>query len=215
MVLEGQRENIDPVLSLISNRFSRVNPNYISWVSLIFAFLAGLFFYLSEPSFELINYYLFFGSLFVFLNGLFDAIDGKVAKNANKVSKKGDFLDHAIDRYADIFIVGGLTFSAWCDIKIGFLAIVGVLMTSYMGTQSQAIGHKREYSGVLGRADRIVLLMVAPVIQHIFLRMDLSLPLGFSLLEWVLIYIAIMGNFTAIQRFYGTIRWFEKRDKKN
>jgi archaetidylinositol phosphate synthase len=81
-----------------------------------------------------------------------------------------------------------------------------------MGTQSQAVGYKREYSGLLGRADRLVLLMVAPIIQHILLHYSgLTLIYGFYLLEWLLIYFAVVGNITAIQRFYLTLRWFKKK----
>ena len=146
---------------------------------------------------------------FVFLNGFFDAIDGKVAKLTNKTSKRGDFLDHAIDRYADVFIVGGLALSAWCTYPmIGLLAVVGMLLTSYMGTQAQAIGYKRDYSGLLGRADRLVLMMVAPIVQHIFLIYNIQLPY-LNLLSWVLVYFAVMGNLTAIQRFYSTLKWFK------
>lgn len=211
MVLDSQREKVDPVLLIIAKWFSGVNPNVLTWISVVFAFIAGLFFYFSSPNFELLNYFLFAAALFVFLNGFFDAIDGKVAKLTHKISKRGDFLDHALDRYADVFIVGGLALSSWCRWpSIGLLAIVGMLLTSYMGTQSQAIGHKREYSGLLGRADRLVLLMIAPLVQHILLHYDLQILWGFYLLEWVLIYFAVVGNITAVQRFYSTLRWFRK-----
>jgi len=210
MVLDKQRTNIDPLLSIFAKHFKRLNPDVISVVSLVFSVIAGLLFYLSTPEEELTNYFLYGASLFVFLNGLFDAIDGKVAKMTNKTSAHGDFLDHVIDRYADVFIVGGLALSTWCDLRIGFLAIIGMLLTSYMGTQSQAVGYKRNYSGLLGRADRLVLLMVAPVLQHIFLVVDIQLPFGLNLLEYVLIYFAVIGNITALQRFLDTILWFRK-----
>jgi len=213
MVIENQRGNIDPLLSVIAKRFSKINPNALTWISLIFAFIAGLFFFFSSPKLESINYYLFGAALFVFLNGLFDAIDGKVAKLTNKASKRGDFLDHAIDRYADVFMVGGLALSSWCDTRIGLLAIVGMLLTSYMGTQAQAIGHKRDYSGLLGRADRLVLLMISPIIQHLLIHYNFQMPLNFSLLEWVLIYFAVMGNITAVQRFHSTLKWFKINPK--
>lgn len=211
MVLDNQRKNVDPVLSRIAKKFTLFSPNTLTYISLLFAFLAGLFFYYSTPEKELTNYFLFFATFFIFLNGFFDAIDGKVAKLTKKASDKGDFLDHAIDRYADVLIVGGLALSSWCDLRIGFLAIVGMLLTSYMGTQAQAIGYKRDYSGILGRADRLVLLMITPIIQHILLYYSYKLPFSFTLLEWVLIYFALMGNITALQRFYSTIKWFKKK----
>lgn len=213
MVLNNQRENIDPLLSKLAKLFTGFNPNVLTFLSLIFAVIAGLFFFFSKPENELSNYFLFGASLFVFLNGFFDAIDGKVAKLTNKTSKMGDFLDHAIDRYADVLMVGGLALSSWCDTRIGFVAITGMLLTSYMGTQSQAIGYKRNYSGLLGRADRLVLLMVAPIIQHILLIFDIQIIYMFNLLDWILIYFAVMGNVTAIQRFFTTLKWF--KNKKN
>lgn len=86
-----------------------------------------------------------------------------------------------------------------------------MLLTSYMGTQAQAISSKRDYTGILGRADRLVFLMLAPVIQHVLnFYLIFELPLGLFLLEWVLIYFAFMGNVTALQRFYSTFMWLKK-----
>jgi archaetidylinositol phosphate synthase len=77
-----------------------------------------------------------------------------------------------------------------------------------MGTQAQAVGHKRDYSGLLGRADRLVLLIVFPIIQHLGLGFSLQLPWDITIIELVLVYFAVVGNITAIQRFYITLRWF-------
>ena len=130
MVLDKKRDSVDPVLFVIAKRFSKVNPDVLTWLALLFAVLSGIFFYFSSVEMELLNYYLFFAALFVFLNGLFDAVDGKVAKIANKTSLRGDFLDHALDRYADVFMVGGLALSSWCRPSIGLLSVIGMLLTS-------------------------------------------------------------------------------------
>jgi archaetidylinositol phosphate synthase len=217
MVLDNQRENVDPILTPIAKHLIKVNPNLLTCISLLFAFLAGLLFFLSSPDDKLVYYYLSGASIFVFLNGLFDAIDGKVAKLANKTSKRGDYLDHALDRYADVFIVGGLALSPWLKAHpyIGLLAIVGMLLTSYMGTQAQAIGYKREYSGLLGRADRLVLLMIAPIVQILlFYFFNIGLILNLYLLEWTMLYFALVGNITAFQRFYITLKAFNSKIKK-
>lgn len=215
MVLDSKRKNVDPILTKIAKRLINVNPNLLSVLSLVAAFIAGVFFYLSSPKLELLNYYLYFAVLFVFINGFLDAIDGKVAKLSNKASLKGDFIDHAIDRYADVFIVAGIALSPWCRYNsIGLFAIIGMLLTSYMGTQAQAIGYKREYSGLLGRADRLALLMVIPIIQHILIIYNIfEFDLYFyslNLMEIVLIYFAVVGNITAIQRIMSVLRFFKK-----
>jgi archaetidylinositol phosphate synthase len=214
MVLDRTRDRADPALTMIAKRFTRINPNLLTWFALLFSVIAGGFFYFSNPTTELQNYFLFFAALFVLLNGLFDAIDGKVAKLTNKATARGDFLDHALDRYADVFIIGALALSPWCRPPIGLLAVIGVLLTSYMGTQAQAIGYKRDYSGLLGRADRLALLIVFPIIQHIALHSALLLPWNITIMELVIVYFAVVGNITAIQRFYITLRWFRGEFRK-
>jgi archaetidylinositol phosphate synthase len=212
MVLDRTREIADPFLIVIAKRFSHINPDILTVFALVFAGVAGVFFYFSNPAGELEKYFLFIAAFFVFLNGLFDAIDGKVAKLTNKASARGDFLDHALDRYADVIMVGGLALSPWCHHQsIGLLAITGMLLTSYMGTQAQAIGYKRDYSGLLGRADRLAFLMIFPLIQYIALHYSFQFPWNSTILEVVLIYFAVIGNITAIQRFYSTLKWFKKK----
>ena len=95
--------------------------------------------------------------------------------------------------------------------------MVGMLLTSYMGTQSQAVGYQRVYGGLLGRADRLVLLMIAPVLHHFLFIMNITISETFNVLELVLIILAIIGNITAIQRFYLTMKWFntKKERRKN
>jgi len=214
MVLDNQRDNVDPILNRFAKFFIHFNPNALSFISLIFAFLSGVFFYFSSPDLELINFYICFAALFVFLNGFFDAIDGKVAKITEKTSIKGDFIDHAFDRFSDVLILGGLALSPWCRDQyfIGLIAVAGMLLTSYMGTQSQAVGAKRNYAGLLGRADRLVLLIIAPVLQHILLYIyGFDLLFGNNLLTWILVYFAIMSIITAVQRFFSTLMWFKEK----
>ena len=212
MVLDGQRGKADFALTPVARKLINVNPNYISWLGLILAFLSGLIFYLS---FE-IHYLLLVGAAVVLISGYFDALDGKVAKLAGKASVKGDYLDHVFDRYADVFMIGGVAVSAWCNPYIGMLALIGVLLTSYMGTQAQAVGAPRLYAGLLGRADRVVLSTLFPVIQ--FIMIWAGYPLieisGYSLswMEIMMIWFAVVGNLTAVQRAIVTWKNLSKKD---
>jgi archaetidylinositol phosphate synthase len=201
LVLDAKRERADPFLEPIARRLVRVDPNVVSVVAIVLAFMAeGAFFY-SPDSWE---YLLPLGAVLVILSGFFDALDGKIARLANKASKKGDFVDHVLDRYADVFMIGDVAISAWCDPTIGILAVVGVLLTSYMGTQAQAIGAGRLYAGLLGRADRVVLLTAVPLLQWaIMFHTSGWFSIGgwtFSLMELMMVYFAVVGNLTAVQR---------------
>ncbi|MGN1044481.1 MAG: CDP-alcohol phosphatidyltransferase family protein [Candidatus Methanomethylophilaceae archaeon] len=205
MVLDTQRARVDFLLTPVAKKLINVNPNTISWLGLITAFVSGVLMYLSHDN----HWLLLAGAAVVILSGYFDALDGKIAKLSGKASKKGDYLDHVFDRYADLFMIGGVAISAWCNIYIGLLALVGVLLTSYMGTQAQAVGAPRLYAGLLGRADRVVLSTVFPVIQFVMCMIGLGtiqiMDWSISWMEIMVIYFAVMGNVTAIQR--AIITW--------
>ena len=154
MVLDSKRGKVEFILMPLAKGLTRFSPNTISGISLVIAFLAALATFYSPEHWQIL---LPLAAILVLVSGLFDALDGKVARLTGKTSKRGDFLDHVLDRYADVLMIGAVAVSAWCNPYLGMAAIIGVLLTSYMGTQAQAVGAGRKYSGLLGRADRIVL----------------------------------------------------------
>ncbi|OLC03766.1 MAG: hypothetical protein AUG84_00175 [Chloroflexi bacterium 13_1_20CM_4_66_7] len=206
MVLDRYRAAADRFLTPVAVRLIKVNPDTISWTGVTAAIGAGVGFFLGGPGF------LSVALVLLLLSSYLDALDGKVAKLAGKASARGDFLDHVLDRYADVFLIGGVAFSAYCQLWIGTLALLGVLLTSYMGTQAQAVGQGRRYAGVLGRADRLVLLFIGGLVQ---LLVSPSGGVGWGVrplllqpLEWFILGFAVLGHATAVQRAWLTWRGF-------
>jgi archaetidylinositol phosphate synthase len=77
-------------------------------------------------------------------------------------------------------------------------------MTSYLGTQAQAVGLDRVYGGLVGRADRLVIVVAVTLLVPV-------LPDGLTMLSlgavgWLLVFFAVVGHFTALQRFYYSMR---------
>jgi archaetidylinositol phosphate synthase len=165
-----------------------ITPNVFSMLAILAALAAGIAFYMS---------WIALGVVLVFANALSDSLDGSLARALKVESRRGDFLDHVLDRYADIFIITGIFAGGAVSWPIGVFALTGVLMASYMGTQAQAVGIGRYYGGVLGRADRLVLLILAGFLD-LFL---FSAPLNTPFLGWLLLLFGILGHYTAIQRF--------------
>src|SRR5256884_6022827 len=140
----------------------RVNPNVVSWVAFLAAVGAGVSFFIGGRGF------LGLALVLILANSYLDALDGKIAKMAGKASARGDFLDHVLDRYADVFILGGIAFNAmYCHLEVGMLALLGVLLTSYMGTQAQAVGQGRGDGGGLGRGGRLRVPFLGGVVSLI------------------------------------------------
>ena len=173
----------------------------ISFLSLITAITAGYSFYIVEEDLANKNY-LLIGSGMVFLTAVLDALDGIVARKRDLSSKRGDLVDHTLDRVADIIIIGGIALGAVVQTEIGFGAIIGVLMLSYMGTQAQAVGAGREYAGLLGRADRLIVLMLVPIINYFNNE--------HNYMELMCYTFAIVCTLSAIYRFQRI--WIELKD---
>jgi archaetidylinositol phosphate synthase len=166
----------------------RITPNVLTIAALIASAVAGILFALRLEIWAIIA---------VAVNAFCDAMDGAVAREMKSQSLRGDFLDHAVDRYADIFIITGIFASGLVPWQIGVLALTGVLMSSYLGTQAQAVGVGRYYGGVLGRADRLVLIMVVGIV-YVFFPMTFY---GLNWMGWLLLLFGVFGHYTAFQRF--------------
>ena len=197
MVLDSYRGTADKFLIPLSKPFMKINPNTISLFSLIFAGLTGLLFYLG-------GVLILASFVTLLLSALFDAIDGKVARMRGLSSKRGDLMDHVLDRYSDILIMLGFVFSIHAQMWIGLLAVIGVLLTSYLGVQSQALGLRRNYSGILGRADRLVLMLLFILLQFFIAYHAVLYSILITPINILLIWFAIAGNITAVMRFRDT-----------
>ncbi len=100
------REKLYPVLSSFFNRCADalnrkgITPNQLTLAGGALSLLAGIFFSSSG---------LFTGALVMLLAGICDAVDGALARLSGKASKFGAFFDSTMDRFADGFLLAGLT----------------------------------------------------------------------------------------------------------
>jgi archaetidylinositol phosphate synthase len=208
MVLNKFRAAGERMLMPLAGRLAPGGADRLTWISMLMAIGAGVSFAFAGPSRPL---WLVVGAVLVLGNALLDALDGIVARITASASPAGNFLDHVIDRYADLAILTGLALSGFGDPRLGLLAVTGVFLTSYMGTQAEAVGLSRDYGGVLGRADRLILLTAVPPIQAALsiAGWDVSstvvgpfgAALSITLVGWLLAAFGVLGHITALQRF--------------
>lgn len=207
MVLDNYRTTLDWWLVPLAKGLRRVHPDVFTWTSLAVAAVGGVAFWKSGPSATGLRLLLVAWAC-VGANSVLDLLDGKVAQLTGKATARGDYLDHAVDRFSDTLFLLGLAYSPWVRLDLGVLALVGTLLTSYMGTQAQAVGLRRDYRGLLGRADRMVLLLVIPLAQWVLTVRGYGVPGFRSLLEVMVAYFAFMGFLTTLQRFAAGLRGF-------
>lgn len=196
MDTEQSKEKFGKALSPFVSVAQRVglSANQVSVLSFVVALAAaGSFFYATTAGFIA-------GVVLMVVSGTLDVVDGELARATGTASARGDMLDHTLDRFSDVALIVGVAggLDAW---MLGTFAVVGVLLTSYMGTQAQAVGAGRDYGGFLGRATRFGLLMAGGLIHPFAPSVWL-----FTMLEWVLVVFAVAGTATALQRFWHSWR---------
>ena len=98
----------------------------------------------------------------VLFAGLFDALDGAVARESNRMSSFGGFLDSTLDRLSESAIFVGIVFfyaasSRPYEALLAGVAMTFSLMTSYSRARAEGLGFECEV-GLLERAGRVVIL---------------------------------------------------------
>jgi phosphatidylglycerophosphate synthase len=131
------------------------------------------------------------GGILVLAGGMFDVLDGVVARVNGKSSKFGAFLDSVLDRYSDALILLAIAWNLgkqanYPGVALCLLTLVGAFLISYSRARAEGLGESCKY-GLMERPERVVLISLGAITGYI-------MPL-----LWMLV---ILTHFTVIQRIY-------------
>jgi phosphatidylglycerophosphate synthase len=212
MAFEKARDAHTKLLKPIVDRMANVDPSTLTWISVLFA--AGCCYLIATAGRDADGGWRLLGAFaLLFIAAELDALDGAVARAYDKVSKYGDWLDHTIDRVVDLALLIAIGINtAWAGPTwLGFAAATMTLLGSYMGTQAQSVGLKRNYGG-FGRADRLVTTFVGLLLGAIMafngtedfgnldIRADLFGMIPINALSAVLLISLVGGIWTFLKR---------------
>ncbi|MFW9962248.1 MAG: CDP-alcohol phosphatidyltransferase family protein [Candidatus Sifarchaeia archaeon] len=165
---------------------SGARPNSITYFSLLLAYLAALFL-------NLIGSAIIFGIL-VFFSGLFDGVDGAVARERKIESDIGAFTDSVIDKISEILILGSIALEYsgiyFLNLRVEMWVIISIsgwLLTSYTRSRASSLGVSDLDIGLGGRSERLFTLVVFSVLDQLL---------------WGLVVVSMLGILTAMYRFY-------------
>jgi phosphatidylglycerophosphate synthase len=132
--------------------------------------------------------------------GLLDALDGAIARAQNKTSRYGDFLDHFLDRVSDSALLIGWAWGAGVRPILIVIALAGVLLVGYLGTQIEATFGQRSYEGT-GRAEFLLGLIVFAITGLLarVLQWDVRL-FGLNIPELLIVLLLVSVFLTLTQR---------------
>jgi archaetidylinositol phosphate synthase len=198
-MLTKLKKKVQQLLSTEARIVHRVGltPNMISVLGIVLSVLAAVAYAMGfgQPLLLLVAVFLLLTS------GFFDTLDGVLARNFHQATVFGGFFDSLLDRYADAIVYSGIIIGGLCDVSWGLAALAGSMLVSYSRARAEAAGIKMESVGLAERAERMLILAVASIAAFFWL----------PALNWGIIVLAILSNFTVLQRGLHAYRWLKKK----
>ncbi|MFX1257176.1 MAG: CDP-alcohol phosphatidyltransferase family protein [Promethearchaeota archaeon] len=155
-----------PVVKLIAKCLSKigVTPNLATIIMFIMAIISFI-------------YLIFFNNLllfaiFVFMCGIFDGVDGAIARIKNKATPFGGFFDSIMDRFSEFVIFLALLLYCWeqllwnlFDMKIIiFISFLATIMISYSRARAETLYEGDFDIGIMARSERLFYLVIVSIV---------------------------------------------------
>src|SRR5271165_4799354 len=181
----------DKIIRLIVHALalSKIHPNVLTFLGLLINIAAAVL--LAAGRFRAAG--------FVIIGaGLFDMVDGRVARETNRVTRFGGFFDSVLDRYSDLALLMGLlvyyaSINRFFYVVLTAIVMTGSVMVSYTRARAENTIPKCKV-GFLERPERVVLLIIGALADRM------------APVLWV---IAVLSNITVIHRMIFT--WQETK----
>jgi hypothetical protein len=208
--LFGLRYSYLRLLNRVGDKLIFIHPDLMSFIAFFTALITGFFYYKSgeTPVFLLVNAFLIL--LGITLTTLVELLSMKRAK----FTIINEIIYALPDRYADLLILVGISFSSLCDIRIGFVASITVLLISYSGMLGKALGVSWQHQGPLGKTDRSVILIAASILQYLLSGAGVPsvfiLGRNYTIMELCMIIFMVLGQLTVLMRTKGILEDVKK-----
>lgn len=179
---EGAQVILRRIISVLI--FFKVRPNHLTFFGFIISM--GVAYYFAMGQFRL-------AGVVLIIAGLFDMVDGMVARKLGQETPFGAFFDSIMDRYSDLIMYLGLIIYYGRADRINYVVLVGIVMmgsvlTSYARARAECLIPKCKV-GFLERPERIVLLLIGSF---------------YAFMDPVIWVIAILSNWTVVHRILYT-----------
>lgn len=178
---------------------TRINPNYLTFIGLLINVGAAVLFGYGNADNQVSLFR--WAAITIIGAGVFDMVDGRVARATGQVTEFGGFFDSVIDRYSDVALYFGLLVyyaraNRFFYIVLTAIVMMTSVMISYTRARAEVLIPKCKV-GFMERPERIVLVIIGGLFNHM------------APVLWV---IAVIGNITVIHRIWYTYQQTRTRD---
>ena len=218
---------IDPVVRGLIKM--GITPNHVTATGLFINIIAAVVLIYGAAHDERGNYsYVGWAGVIILFAGLFDMLDGQVARIGKMTSRYGALFDSVLDRYSELIVLLGICYylilqGYFFSSLFGFIALIGSMMVSYVRARAEGLGIECKV-GFMQRPERVILISAGAIFCGIFSYFSgdyklyisgLSVPVFEPIIILVipLVIVAVFSNITAIGRLNHCRKILNKEDK--
>jgi len=229
----GQRivyKGIHPFIKLLIKM--GVTPNLITVIGLGLNFLAAIvFIYGAEWGERSDHSYVGWAGAIILFAGLFDMIDGRLARLGNMANPFGALFDSVVDRYSEMIMFLGIIYylishDYFLSSLFAFIAMIGSVMVSYTRARAEGLGVNCSV-GLMQRPERILIIGISAILCGLFSAQfsgdfrytipDSPVPIFETITIFTLpiTVLAVMANITALRRLNHSRKELMAREEAN
>jgi CDP-diacylglycerol--glycerol-3-phosphate 3-phosphatidyltransferase len=173
----------DPIVGILSK--SRITPNVLTLINLALNMVAA--YVIAAGHFVL-------GGVLILVSGLFDLLDGALARFTSQTTKFGAALDSTVDRISEAATLCGLLIwyapqeGATLEIVLILAVLVGSFLVSYIRARAEGLGWQCQV-GLFTRAERVIVLAIGLLVNQVFIALCILAVFIFITVAQRLIYL--------------------------
>lgn len=218
---------INPFINLLLK--AGITPNAVTTIGFLINIVATIVFIAGGGKERTDLSYVGWGGAIILFGGLFDMIDGRLARVGKMESKFGALYDSVLDRYSELVMFLGICYylvaqSYFLSSLFAFVAMIGSIMVSYVRARAEGLGIECK-GGLMQRPERILLIGISAVVcglladytgQFKYTIPGTNFPIfeNITLFTFPIFVLAILTNWTAIQRLQESKAALDKLENK-
>ena len=153
-----------PIVRLLSK--SGITPNILTLTNLALNIVAA---------YVIAAGHLVLGGVLILGSGLFDLLDGALARFTKQTTRFGAVLDSTVDRVSEAATLCGLLIwyvpqeGASLKIVLIFVVLIGSFLVSYIRARAEGVGWQCQV-GLFSRAERVIVLAAGLLISRVLVH---------------------------------------------
>ncbi|NOZ34278.1 MAG: CDP-alcohol phosphatidyltransferase family protein [Chlorobi bacterium] len=205
---------LDPILNITEK--TGISPNGITIIGFIITITAAVILIIgAEIGTRGDTKYITWFGIVLLTAGLFDMLDGQLARKTGKMTKFGALFDSVIDRYSEMIMFFGIayylvSYHYFLSGVLAFIAMIGSIMVSYVRARAEGLGVECKV-GLMQRPERVLTIGISAILYGFisYFTGTFKIEINFfpyTLFENISIFTipifitAVLTNYTAFQR---------------